>query len=97
MTICIRMRTYKDATSIIHCFPKEEDQARRKNSSQLSFLKNRLDKDSDCIVLVKGGHWYGYNDMDTSGPNTNDDWCKIHNSKLYTINEIITNHPELMI
>ena len=94
MTICVHMNSFEDAEKIIKCFPKEHTP---NNTLQLNFLRNRPNKYESRIVLVKDNHWVSYNAMKTSGPGTRDDWCERHNSKLYNIDDIIRDHPELFI
>ena len=52
---------------------------------------------SHCIVRIKNSYWNGYNSYAFSGPGRKDDWSKLYNVPIYTIDYAIKHFPELFI
>lgn len=52
---------------------------------------------SHCIVRIKNNYWNGYNPYAFSGPGEKDDWSKLYNVPIYTIDYVIEYLPELLI
>lgn len=52
---------------------------------------------SHCIVRIKNNHWDSYNPYSYSGPGGEEDWSVIHNTPVYTIDQLINEHPHLLV
>lgn len=95
MMLLLEFSSLRELQLILKYFNPEKTMFRRDVNTIWKNARNTCN--SHCIVRIKNNRWDGYNPYSYSGPGGEDDWSVIHNTPVYTIDQLINEHPHLLV